>query len=72
MTITDTHVAGTIRRTRRRSLLGEAMIWNRAFIEHGRLRKLDAMALEDMGLSETDRDGVTIGEIAARIRRQDG
>ena len=51
-----------------RALFREAMILNEAFAELQRLRRLDAAALEDMGLPASAQEETSLSEIAARIR----
>ena len=52
------------------SLLRRISVWHRAWREHHALRQLDGPALRDMGISPSDRDRITVSEIAARIRKQ--
>lgn len=49
-------------------VLREILIWNRAWQECRRLRRLTDAELRDMGLTRAGCDAVTVAEIAARMR----
>ena len=62
------HTAARIAPTapRRPGLLARLLVWNRAWVEHRRLGRLDADARRDMGLPEDVCD-IALREIAARM-----
>ena len=70
MTMLHTKTVRTYHPARPVSFLQRIAIWHRAWVEHHKMQKLDAAALRDMGIEARDRDAVTVGEIAARIRQQ--
>lgn len=70
MTLIDQHRTIARPRTapaRRVPLVGTLLIWNAAWQEYSRMKALDADALRDMGLTEADRDSVTVSQIARRM-----
>lgn len=49
------------------SLLGMLVVWHAAWREHKALMDLDEQALEDMGMTASERDRVTVNQIASRM-----
>lgn len=47
---------------------GALFVWHQAWLEYQRIQRLDGDALQDMGISETERKAITITQIAARLR----
>ena len=64
----DARLAPDVRPVPNIPVVREILIWNRAWQEARRLRRQTDDALRDMGLTRADRDGVSVSDIAARLR----